>query len=349
MIKSISVVLATRNRSGALAATLAAMSRVRRGSLNVEFVVVDNGSVDGTARVLREASASLPLNPLWEPRPGKSHGLNAGLDRVKLGELVVFTDDDVTPGDDWFEEIVASCARWPAHAVFGGRVLPTWPGGQLPAAWAHDDFIQSFAFARHVISDVEGLYPDGWNPFGPNYWVRREAIGAARFMNGIGPHPTKRKLGGETEFLLRLRKRGHTPVFVPRSWVEHRIESARLSKLAIYRRAVQLGRGFVYTEGLPDKIDLQRSTAQWQHERARRLVRSLLRLPARALTLDENRRVVGIAKELVEMGRETEALLSWRRIVASAPADTTVTPQAASGPATTEQSRNHLGAAALLR
>ena len=308
MVVKISVVLATRNRASTLRTTLEAMARVRRGPDPVEFVVVDNGSVDETARVLKEATKYLPLRMLWAGVAGKSHALNAALERGNLGDIVVFTDDDVTPDEDWFEAILGVCGRWPKHSVFGGRVNPSWPDGQLPPAWSHDNFLQSFAFARHVVSDSEGEYPKNITPFGPNYWVRRPAIEGMRFKNGLGPHPTKRRLGGETEFLLRLRNKGFEPVYSPESRVEHRIESVRLSKMAVYRRALQLGAGSVYTRWRPVETAAERAKLEWRLKRAWCVARELCALPLTAAALDERERVVRITYRLMSLGHELELL-----------------------------------------
>lgn len=309
MQQHLTVMFSTLNRSEALRVTLGAMGRVRRPpGWSVEFVVVDNGSSDATAEVLKKAKASLPLQSFWCAEPGKSNALNLGLEKARLGELVVFTDDDVTPDVDWLEAIIAVSARWPKHSVFGGRIDPTWPNGKAPPEWAQAEFIQSFAFTRHVIDSVEREYPDHFTPFGPNYWVRAEALQGMRFMSGLGPRPKHRKLGQETEFLRRLRAKGFVAVYSPAVRVEHRVESTRLSKWAVYRRAFQLGRGSIYTHWLPEEPELARSIARWLLRRARSLAKSIFQLPLSAVRLDESQRVLGIVNALVTTGVEVEAL-----------------------------------------
>jgi glycosyltransferase involved in cell wall biosynthesis len=317
MVQHITVVIPTRNRSSILRTTLDALARVRRGSLSVEFLVVDNGSVDDTAKVVRELSSGLPIRALWSSTAGKSHALNSALAYANLGDVVVFTDDDVTPDEDWLEAIIDVCWRWPNHSVFGGRVQPTWPDRQLPPPWAHDDFVQSFAFARHVIGDVECEYPKHITPFGPNFWVRRKAIAGMKFANGLGPHPVRRKLGGETEFLLRLRKKGFEPIYSPNVRVEHRIESARISKMALYRRAFQLGAGSVYTRLPPAAGPAERSRTAWRIKQAGKIAKRLALLPMVAASFDENDRVLKIVHQVRMLGREVETL-RYRSEIASA-------------------------------
>jgi len=214
-MSDLTVLMPTFNRAAVLRATLEAMCRVRLGDLSVEFVVIDNASTDATPEVLRELASRLPLRQLREARPGKSNALNRALREAPLGGIVVFTDDDVTPDSSWFEAIVATCQRWPEHSVFGGRIDPGWPNSVPRPFWAADKTIQAIAFSAHHPSEREGPYPDHFEPFGPNFWVRREALAGVEFRSDLGPHPTRRTLGDESEFLRQLRARGLTPIYSP--------------------------------------------------------------------------------------------------------------------------------------
>src|ERR1017187_6698685 len=93
----LSVVVATRNRAYAIAECLGSIAAAiaHAAPLDAEIVVVDNGSTDDTAAVIKAwASASpVPVQLLSEPRQGKGRALNCAL-RAAQGELLVFTDDD---------------------------------------------------------------------------------------------------------------------------------------------------------------------------------------------------------------------------------------------------------------
>jgi GT2 family glycosyltransferase len=304
----ISVVFATRNRASALEETLEAMSRLDNDGRSIEFVVVDNGSTDDTARLLERYKERLPLRVLWEPVAGKNRALNVALEAAPLGDIVAFTDDDVTPGEGWLRDISAACRRWPQHSVFGGRVDPVLPDGHEMPSWAQHHVIQEFAFAQHWISAVEAEYPPRKEPFGPNYWVRRSAIGRTRFEPMLGPHPTRRRLGGETQFLRDLRRRGHTPVFVPAIKVGHRIEVERVTRRAVYWRAWQLGKGKVYAEGLPATQRLLESLPDWRRERLRDLLLDGIGLLIGAVLSNPRERVVNMALHLSQLSKTVEAL-----------------------------------------
>lgn len=310
MNTSLTVLIPTRNRANVLKATLEAMCRVRRDSLSVQFVVVDNGSTDATADVLKERGSRLPIVLLREPRAGKCYALNRALRDVQLGDIVVFTDDDVTPDESWLQSIIAVCERWPQHSVFGGRIDVEWPTDVIVPSWARHKQIQQMAFSEHSVAERECEYPPGVEPFGPNYWVRRSALTGFKFLEGIGPHPTRRTLGDETHFLRQLRAHGHCPVYSPDARVRHRIEAARTTRGAIYRRSFQYGRGCVHTEGVPEEFLLRQSRAAWYLRLTSNIGMSSLGVLRAALEPDENRRFRRVVAELFTLARNAEALRS---------------------------------------
>lgn len=121
---TISVVICTQNRAAALRETLISLGKVRvRHAWKAELLVVDNGSTDNTATVVREAKLpNLEVNYFFEPRKGKSNALNAALARTR-GELILFTDDDVTIAESWIEEMISAFAQQGCDAAVGKITL----------------------------------------------------------------------------------------------------------------------------------------------------------------------------------------------------------------------------------
>jgi glycosyltransferase involved in cell wall biosynthesis len=99
----ISVVLPVFNEEGNLRRLVDELLPVVRGlGRTFEIVVVDDGSEDGSPRVLAELAAVHPELVLW--RLDRNHGLSAALDagfRSARGEVIVTLDADlqVDPGD----------------------------------------------------------------------------------------------------------------------------------------------------------------------------------------------------------------------------------------------------------
>jgi len=240
-VRDLSLIIATRNRGGLLAETLARIGRQEVGDLAWEVIVVDNGSTDDTHAVLRAAEASLPLVALHEPRPGKNCAMNRALE-VARGRLLVFTDDDVEPAPGWLAELVAAAGRWPDHGIFGGTVLPAYPVGApawLTACATERANIPIFVHAR-----PEG--PIDLAPFGGNYAVRRAELAGLRFDETIGPAPSRGyTMGSETELLLRLMRQGVGVIYVPGASVVHVVQPAQLTTGALLRRAFRSGRSAV--------------------------------------------------------------------------------------------------------
>ena len=93
----ITVLIPTYNRAKVLGETLEALTRVDRDGIDCSIVVIDNNSNDNTREIAAEYAAKLPLSYLKEVRPGKNCALNKALRECELKDIVVFTDDDVTP------------------------------------------------------------------------------------------------------------------------------------------------------------------------------------------------------------------------------------------------------------
>lgn len=240
---SLSVVLSTHNRASTLDLTLSDFERLSRPTLDTHFVIVDNNSTDSTPDVIKAHQSSLPIQHFWAPMPGKNAALNVALEQATLGDIIVFTDDDILPDTDWLLRIAESVQDWPDHSVFGGCVELRWPAGPIPA-WAEELAREPWAFAAHNLGPIARTYPPDRTPSGPNFWIVHRIVELGyRFDESIGPHPTNRLMGSETTFLRRLRTDGHVPVFIPEAIVHHHVEPRLLTPQGIRRRAVSNGRG----------------------------------------------------------------------------------------------------------
>jgi glycosyltransferase involved in cell wall biosynthesis len=172
----VSIIIVTRNRAADLAETLHAIAALERPEgLEIELLVVDNGSADETAELVRSFRTT-PVPPRYshEPRTGKTIGQNRAL-RETTGRVLLFTDDDVRPPADWISGMCGPVLRGEANAVCGGvrlapHLLHDWMTPMhrswlASTEWLGEDEPQSMvganmAFSRDVLSRVPGFDPE---------------------------------------------------------------------------------------------------------------------------------------------------------------------------------------------
>jgi glycosyltransferase involved in cell wall biosynthesis len=86
------------------------------------IIVVDNGSTDTTADIVRQWHGPVPVRLLQCPRPGKGAAVRAGL-LATTAPYVGFCDADMATDLDILEDVVAMLASG-AQAVVGSRRHP---------------------------------------------------------------------------------------------------------------------------------------------------------------------------------------------------------------------------------
>ncbi|MDE6146009.1 MAG: glycosyltransferase family 2 protein [Muribaculaceae bacterium] len=115
----ISVVIPVRNREAIVGRTLDSIVAQTRAA--DQIILVDNGSTDGSLRVMREFAAARPnVTVLCEPRPGAAEARNCGLGAV-TEEYVAFFDSDDTMAPRHLEQICSELVRLgrPEIGAFG--------------------------------------------------------------------------------------------------------------------------------------------------------------------------------------------------------------------------------------
>jgi glycosyltransferase involved in cell wall biosynthesis len=226
----VTVILCTRNRSQSLSHALESLACSQLPqAFEWEVLVVDNNSSDRTSEVVREFIQRFPgrFRYLLEVEEGKSKALNAGI-RESRGDILAFTDDDVTVDPAWLRNLTASLsdARW---AGAGGRTLPE-RNVVLPKWLPNDD---SRSLAPLAIFDRDTVAGElNETPFGNNMAYRRaifEKYGA--FRTDLGPRP-----GGGTqksedsELGNRVINAGEHLRYEPSAMLYHAVPENRLNK-----------------------------------------------------------------------------------------------------------------------
>src|SRR5208337_3393064 len=201
----ITVILCTHNRSESLSKTLESLAAsTLPDSVEWEVLVVDNNSSDRTRDVAESFCDHQPdhFRYLLEPRPGKSHALNTGIEN-STGDILAFTDDDVTVEPMWLHNLTADLHD-DAWAGSGGRTLPEL--NFSPPRWIPRQGL--YALAPLAIFD-RGSNPSELfeTPYGNNMAYKRvmfEKYGGFRVDLGPCAGSLEAQKSEDSEFGLRL-------------------------------------------------------------------------------------------------------------------------------------------------
>lgn len=239
---AVTIAISTFNRAKILQNTLLKLSELKCGTTQVKVIVVDNNSNDSTRQICSSFENKLPLEYIFEKRPGKNRALNTIIETADLGDIVIFTDDDVAPPTDWIAHVANSTKAFPETKVFGGPVHLIWPK-EVPT-WCKS--LEKVIYAQHDYGDANVPYSPGHYPIGPNFWVRTEifTVHGQRYDTSIGPIPNNRKraMGSETTFLKTLAEKGFTIQYIAGCSVGHYVTEEQLKPSYIRRRAKTYGR-----------------------------------------------------------------------------------------------------------
>lgn len=230
-----SILICTRNRADRLHETLRAFERVAvPDGWQVEMIVADNGSSDATRDVIARASLpSIRIRGISEPLPGKSRAMNTALTHAK-GRVLLFTDDDVIPAQNWLERMSAPMMENRCDAVAGRVVLAS----ELRRPW----------LARtHALWLAERLELAAENPelVGASMGIRREVFERIPgFELELGPGITG--LGEDTLIWLQMIELGMRILPVTDTEVVHRPDRRRLDYASWVAAARQNGITYAY-------------------------------------------------------------------------------------------------------
>jgi glycosyltransferase involved in cell wall biosynthesis len=226
----ISVILCTFNRCQDLAKALDSLALSRFANpVEWEVLVVDNNSSDQTRNVVEDFSRWHPrFVYLFEPKQGKSYALNAGIQKAQ-GDVLVFTDDDVTVEPTWLENLTV-LLRNSQCAGAGGRVLPD--RSFCPPRWLSVE--DRYSLAPLAIFD-RGVEPIELmeSPFGNNMAFRKEVFSKhSNFRTDLGPQPGSGnpQKSEDSEFGQRLLAAGERLRYEPSAVVYHGIPPNRIKK-----------------------------------------------------------------------------------------------------------------------
>jgi glycosyltransferase involved in cell wall biosynthesis len=213
-----------------------------------EVVVVDNNSHDNTRQIVLEMQQFWPqLRYEFEAAQGLSYARNHGIDSA-LGEILLFTDDDVLPEPDWLEANLAGLRHYEADAC-GGYIAPLWESP--PPAWLSERFY-GFLAVRNERTDDYLIDSPTSAPFGANMVIKKtvfERVG--KFDTGRGRSGKSLASGEDGELFERILGAGVKVMFLGQSRVHHKVEAFRCTKSYLRRWRYQTSRNIAICKGVP--------------------------------------------------------------------------------------------------
>lgn len=149
----VSVIIPTYNRA---AKVISAIESVQRQLYpNIQLIVVDDGSTDGTGKLLRHRPG---LEYIYQENAGQAAARNAGLARAK-GALIASLDSDDYWGPTFLEKCVPALLHNNADFVFAN-----WNQKSQKLSGEWEDFFTDYPYIKRFITDDK----EGFMILGPD-------------------------------------------------------------------------------------------------------------------------------------------------------------------------------------
>lgn len=223
----VTVGICTWNRAELLDSTLTSLAQVEvPDGVTWQVIVADNNSTDHTPEIIDRHTERLPLTSIFVGRQGKSHALNAIVERLD-GDLVLWTDDDVLFAPGWLAAYVETARHYPGADFFGGAITPRFLGPEpawLRPAWRD----LAAAFGERHLGDKPLVIERRRLPFGANLGVRVDLQKEFRFDPDLGRCGEFLLTGEETDMVLRWLHAGHVGIWTPWAHIEHLLTPDRM-------------------------------------------------------------------------------------------------------------------------
>jgi dolichyl-phosphate beta-glucosyltransferase len=221
-----SIVIPAYNESARIGGTLqAVVACIRQRGWNAEVIVVDDGSHDDTAEIVRAFAVNAPeLRMIHNPgNRGKGYSVRNGI-LQSLGEVVMFTDADLSAPIEEADGLFAAIAGG-ADIAIGSRWLErTRQSIRQPL------YRQFFGRCFNVVTHAVMGLPYADTQCGFKAFTRAAAHTVFQLQ-------TIERWGFDPEILFIARKRGYRVVEVPVSWAHD--DRTRISYLRDGTRMLQ--------------------------------------------------------------------------------------------------------------
>lgn len=190
----ISIITVTYNSEETLRDTL--QSVLTQSYSNIEYIIVDGVSKDGTVDIIKEYEPKFNGRMRWisEPDKGLYDAMNKGF-RMATGDVIgIINSDDLLAEPDAVEKVMRCFDENPdVDAVYANLYYV-----------AQND---TSKIVRHWISGKQRPFRYGWHPAHPTFYVKREVY------QQYGLFDLEFKFAADFELMLRLIEKEHIKLF----------------------------------------------------------------------------------------------------------------------------------------
>lgn len=216
-----SVVICSWNNYQRLDKTLNYFTRIKvPQGIQWELVLINNNCTDQTDDVVSRYMDLLPIKYIHIYTRGVSNAKNSALE-VARGQLIIFTDDDVRPSEDWLNIYWSAYKLKPSGYYFGGPVKSEFQARiidhELISLAQYSVRGLDWGMEERLLSTKECF-------IGANWACRMDDLKMAGNFNvnlGLGSNKNQVKIGEETDMMNRLKSSGLKPWYIPELSIIH--------------------------------------------------------------------------------------------------------------------------------
>jgi glycosyltransferase involved in cell wall biosynthesis len=225
----VSVVVCTLNRAEMLDGALTSLREQQTfGKIKFEILVVDDGSIDSTERVVsaHQDATNVSIRYLRQDHTGVAAARNRGVVEA-LGEWIAFFDDDQIAKSDWLIRLIEKAVEKNVDCVGGPYLL------RLPAdcELGQDPTIRRLLGEEPIMMQEQSSLDPGVGSH------RREAIPSTgnvlikrTLFDQVGLFSESLAYGEDREFFRRAMKAGARYATAPCAVIYHIVPSSRLTR-----------------------------------------------------------------------------------------------------------------------
>ena len=238
----ISVITAAYNSANTIKDTLESVKSQNYN--NIEHIIIDGGSSDGTLKILDSYKDSLAV-VVSEPDDGIYDAFNKALDLASGDVVAILNSDDVFYDDRVLSLVVETFSKTDCDVVFGDLVQ------------VKQDDVYSIVRFWKSSKFILGSFKDGWHPPHPSFFVRKSVY------DDFGNFDTSIAVAADFELMLRFLEVGkiraeHIPSVLTRQRVgghsqsiKNIVRGAKSIKKAFQKNKIEINtaRFFLYRYG----------------------------------------------------------------------------------------------------